>query len=72
MVCFFFNPFDENTFHKVLAAIRQSVTQVPRSTYLVYVNSRHVKEHSNVFAQDSVQGDDAAEALSDLPRLCTN
>jgi hypothetical protein len=50
LVAFFFNPFDEATFGRVLDRLERSARQHPRPVYLVYVNHRTVKEMEHVFA----------------------
>lgn len=51
LVAFFFNPFDETTFARVLDRIQRSAQEHPRPIYVVYVNHRTVEEMEHVFRE---------------------
>jgi hypothetical protein len=50
LAAFFFNPFDDATMEVVLDNLRASVARAPRPVFIVYCNTRHVREHEKVFA----------------------
>jgi SAM-dependent methyltransferase len=49
LVCFFFNPFDQDTLGRVLERMEASFRRQPRQIYAVYANVRDVREHRAVF-----------------------
>lgn len=49
LVCFFFNPFEDDVWRAVLAKLAASWRAAPRPMHLVYVNPRNTREHGDVF-----------------------
>lgn len=49
LVCFFFNPFDQDVMRAVLDRISESARRQPRDIFLVYANMRNVREGSHLF-----------------------
>jgi hypothetical protein len=49
LLCFFFNPFDPRTMQKALRNIIDSHRASPREIYLLYVNTRNVREGRRAF-----------------------
>ncbi len=51
LVCFFFNPFDDDTMRAVLERLGESARSSRREIYLVYTNMRNVREHEDVLIE---------------------
>jgi hypothetical protein len=49
LVCFFFNPFDDETTARVLDRLRESVQRSPRRCLVLYANIRDTEEKRHVF-----------------------
>jgi hypothetical protein len=50
LLCFFFNPFDDETFRIVFATLAATARTSRRPVYLLYVNLRNVNERRAAFA----------------------
>jgi SAM-dependent methyltransferase len=53
LVCYFFNPFDETIMARVLANIRDSLSQTAREIFIVYYNPRcgHLIDQTECFSR---------------------
>lgn len=52
LVCFFFNPFDDDTMRAVIERLVRSARAFRREIYVVYTNMRNVREHEDVLVRD--------------------